>query len=165
MIVFLDKSILLYFYQDKIKCYGGSLGIRDETLFWIFDGSGRSKFGGENVLEDIFHMAAAYGFHICNNYPFVDGNKRTVLIAMYLFLFRNGCKINVSEKVFYALVMDLASGKVGKDELREFLKNSTVEFYWFINIELTPKKIVIFSLRPSKLYEIADYLAENYFLE
>ena len=33
MIVFLDKSILLYFYQDKIKCYGGSLGIRDETLF------------------------------------------------------------------------------------------------------------------------------------
>ncbi len=123
MITFLDKTTLLYFHNDQIKRYGGAFGIRDEGLLESALAQLEATFDGEYIHEDLFHMAAAYGFHLCNNHPFIDGNKRISLIAMYLFLFRNGYKIIAQEKVLYALIMDLASGKVTKDELTDFLRN------------------------------------------
>lgn len=54
--------------------------------------------------------------------PFYDGNKRTALIAMYSFLYVNGYQIKADKKSLFAIMMDLASGKVKKDELAEYLK-------------------------------------------
>jgi len=69
-------------------------------------------------------MAAAYGFHLCQNHPFYDGNKRTALIAMYTFLYVNGYQIVADKKSLFAVMMDLADGKVSKDALRDFLKKN-----------------------------------------
>ncbi|HAC16011.1 MAG TPA: type II toxin-antitoxin system death-on-curing family toxin, partial [Bacteroidetes bacterium] len=87
----------------------------------------QSSFDGNYVHEDIFHMAAAYGFHLCLNHPFFDGNKRTSLIAMYIFLYVNGYQIVADKRSLYAIVMDLANGKVTKDELREYLKHNSIK--------------------------------------
>ncbi len=81
-------------------------------------------FGGEYVHKDLFHMAAAYGFHLCQNQPFYDGNKRSALIAMYTFLYVNGYQIVADKKGLFAVMMDLADGKVSKDALRDFLKKN-----------------------------------------
>ena len=70
-------------------------------------------------------MAAAYGFHICQNHPFFDGNKRTALIAMYTFLFVNGYRIIADKKSLFAIIMDLANGKVSTDELTNKLRNNS----------------------------------------
>lgn len=121
MIRFLDKEIILIFHDDQLKRFGGAKGIRDEHLLESALAQPQASFAGEYVHKDIFHMAAAYGFHLCQNHPFYDGNKRTALTAMYIFLFVNGYKLIAEKKSLYAIMIDLASGKITKDELREFL--------------------------------------------
>jgi death-on-curing protein len=122
MIRFLNKEIVIAFHKDQIEQYGGKVGIRDETLLESALAQPEASFGGEYVHKDLFHMAAAYGYHICQNHPFFDGNKRTSLIAMYTFLYVNGYRIVAERKSLFAIVMDLANGKVTKSELSEYLK-------------------------------------------
>jgi len=122
MIKFLNKEIILNFHQDQLERYGGKAGIWDEKLLESALAQAQASFGGEYVHENLFQMAAAYGFHLCQNHPFYDGNKRTALIAMYSFLYVNGYQIKADKKSLFAIMMDLASGKVKKEELAEYLK-------------------------------------------
>lgn len=127
MIKFLSKDITLKFHQDQLERYGGKSGIRDEKLLDSALAQPQASFGGEYVHKDLFHMASAYGFHLCQNHPFYDGNKRTALIAMYTFLYVNGYQIDADKKGLFAVMMDLAQGKVSKEELKEFLKKTSVK--------------------------------------
>lgn len=122
MIKFLNKEIILNFHQDQLERYGGKSGVRDEELLESALAQPQASFGGEYVHKNLFKMAAAYGFHLCQNHPFYDGNKRTALIAMYSFLYVNGYQIKADKKSLFAIMMDLASGKVKKEELAEYLK-------------------------------------------
>lgn len=122
MIKFLNKEIILTFHKDHLERYKGKPGIRSEELLESAFAQPQASFGGEYVHKDLFHMAAAYGFHLCQNHPFYDGNKRTALIAMYTFLFVNGYQIKADKKSLFAIMMDLASGKVNKEELAGYLK-------------------------------------------
>lgn len=119
---FLKKEIVLAFHKDQLEQYGGKEGVRDESLLESALAQPEASFGGDYVHTDVFHMAAAYGYHLCQNHPFFDGNKRTALIAMYTFLFVNGYRIVADKKSLFAIMMDLANGKVSKGELKEFLK-------------------------------------------
>ena len=125
MIKFLKKDIILTFHQDQLKLYGGKEGIRDEKLLESALAQPEASFEGEYVHKDLFHMAAAYGFHLCQNHPFYDGNKRTALIAMYTFLYVNSYQLVADKKSLFAIMMDLAQGKVSKEELREYLKQNS----------------------------------------
>ncbi|TVR30704.1 MAG: type II toxin-antitoxin system death-on-curing family toxin [Balneolaceae bacterium] len=122
MIKFLKIEMILSFHDDQINQYGGNPGIRDKGLLESALAQPEASFGGEYVHKDIFEMAAAYGFHICKNHPFIDGNKRTALIAMYTFLYVNGWQLKADKKVLYATIMELASGNLTKEELTDFLK-------------------------------------------
>jgi len=125
MIKFLKEDIILSLHQDQLKRYGGKTGLRDKKLFQSAMAQPEASFQGEYAHEDVFHMADAYGFHLCQNHPFYDGNKRTALIAMYTFLYVNGYQIVADKKSLFAIMMDLAQGKVSKDQLRKFLKENT----------------------------------------
>ena len=70
-------------------------------------------------------MTAAYGYHLCNNHPFIDGNKRIALIAMDIFLQRNGFEIVASEKETYKTMIRLSSGELSKTDLTNWLQNNT----------------------------------------
>jgi death on curing protein len=122
MIRFLDKATLLLFHHDQMERYGGESGIRDESLLESALAQPQASFDGDYVHEDIFHMAAAYGYHLCRNHPYYDGNKRTALIAMYMFLYVNGYQIVADKKSLYAIILDLARGKVSKEDVRVYLK-------------------------------------------
>lgn len=124
MIKFLNKQTILAFHQDQVKTYGGQQGVRDEGLLESALAQPQASFGGEYVHEGIYEMAAAYGFHICNNHPYYDGNKRTALVAIYTFLFVNGYRLQANKKSLYAVMIDLANGKVEKKELAEFLEEN-----------------------------------------
>ncbi|WP_234567858.1 type II toxin-antitoxin system death-on-curing family toxin [Rhodohalobacter sp. 614A] len=127
MIKFLNKETLLTFHEDQVRMYGGKQGIRDEGLLESALAQPEASFGGEYVHKTIYEMAAAYGFHICQNHPFFDGNKRTALIAMYTFLFVNGYRLQADKKSLYAIVIDLASGNVEKKELAAYLEEHCLE--------------------------------------
>lgn len=127
MIKFLDKKIVLAFHKDQVEIYGGEQGIRDEGLLESALAQPQASFNGKYVHENIFEMAAAYGFHISKNHPFFDGNKRTALIAVYTFLYVNSYQLKAEKRSLYAVMMDLANGKVEKDELANYLKANCVE--------------------------------------
>lgn len=127
MINFLKLEMILSFHEDQINQYGGNPGIRAQGLLESALAQPEASFGGGYVHKNTFEMAAAYGFHICKNHPFLDGNKRTALVAMYTFLYVNGWQLKADKKVLYATVIELASGNLTKEELSNFLKQNCAE--------------------------------------
>jgi death-on-curing protein len=67
-------------------------------------------------------MAAAYAFHICQNHPFIDGNKRTALASALVFLELNGISISDTQEKLYRSMMSLSSGKKRKEDFAEVLR-------------------------------------------
>ncbi len=80
-------------------------------------------FGGEWLHKDIFEMAAAYAFHICQNHSFFDGNKRTALASSLVSLELNGISVSDSKGILYSAVIKLASSRLDKKEFSELLKS------------------------------------------
>lgn len=84
-----------------------------------------ASFGGDYLHKNIYEMAAAYLFHIANNHPFIDGNKRTGAAAAIVFLLINGIEMNIDEDSLEKLVRSVAEGKTGKLEITRFFKGNT----------------------------------------
>ena len=79
-----------------------------------------SSFDGKYLHKTIPAMAAAYAFHICQNHPFLDGNKRVALAASLVFLDINGYEFNCADDVLYDEIMGVARGEIKKEELIQF---------------------------------------------
>jgi death-on-curing protein len=128
--VFLNKNHILRLHQLSLEDYGGASGIRDEDLLDSAIFQPEATFGGEFLHESIFHMAAAYFFHISQNQPFNDGNKRTGTLAMIAFLKANGYDLNVSDDALYPILIEVAEGRLSKNGFSIFIEqhaNLTVE--------------------------------------
>ncbi|MEX0928663.1 MAG: type II toxin-antitoxin system death-on-curing family toxin [Balneolales bacterium] len=121
---FLTSKLMLYFHQDQIQKYGGSDGLMDQKLLESALAQPQVSFEGKYLCKDEFEMAATYGYHLCLNHPFIDGNKRITLLAMYTFLHMNGWHLSSDPKNLYLHIMALAQHRVKKDELAVFLKNN-----------------------------------------
>ncbi|MCC6468697.1 MAG: type II toxin-antitoxin system death-on-curing family toxin [Alphaproteobacteria bacterium] len=110
-------------HSELIVEHGGSDGIRDDNLL------GSALARPRNLLTHgeptIFALAAAYAFGIARNHPFVDGNKRTALIAIYMFLGRNGYRLTAPEAEAVVVILDLAAGKLGEDELARWIESNS----------------------------------------
>jgi hypothetical protein len=81
---------VLALHDDQLRLFGGSAGVRDRGALESAVATPEATFDDEFLHEDLFQMAAAYAFHIAENQPFVDGNKRTGLNAALVFLDVNG---------------------------------------------------------------------------
>jgi death-on-curing protein len=79
-----------------------------------------SSFDGQYLHKTIPAMAAAYTFHICQNHPFIDGNKRVALASSLVFLDINEHVFNCKDEILYNEIMDVAKGKIKKEELIKF---------------------------------------------
>lgn len=106
------------FLQD----HGGLAGIRDRGLLASAVEMPRLSAFGEYFHKTIYEKAAAYLFHIIQNHPFNDGNKRTGALTAILFLEENGVKIVFSEKDFEEHILAVAKGQKQKDEIAYFLE-------------------------------------------
>ncbi|NLZ53412.1 MAG: type II toxin-antitoxin system death-on-curing family toxin [Thermoanaerobacteraceae bacterium] len=124
-VTFIPKELILYFHNRLIQDYGGIYGIRDEKLLDSALKQPEATYGGKYLHGTLIEMAAAYGYHLCNNHPFIDGNKRISLVAMDVFLQRNGFEIIASEKETYKMMLKLSSGQLSKSGLADWLKNNT----------------------------------------
>ncbi len=83
-----------------------------------------NKFGyGESGIAA---LAAAYGFGIARNHPFIDGNKRTALASMIVFLGLNGFDLDVPQEAATAMVLSLAAGEITEELLAQWLADHTV---------------------------------------
>ncbi len=122
---FLSLVETLEIHQDQIARYGGEPGTRDLNLLRSALGMPSATFDGEFLHVDVFEMAAAYLFHLVQNHPFVDGNKRTGAMAAYVFLALNGYELDVHSDTLVEFVTALASGKKTKSDAAHFLRVHT----------------------------------------
>jgi death-on-curing protein len=109
-------------HVSLIETYGGEAGIRDLGLLHSAIAVPQASFGGERPYDDLFDMAAAYLYHIVQNHPFVDGNKRTGAAAAIIFLAMNGIEIEADEDGLVEMTMAVAQSRVGKREIAAFFR-------------------------------------------
>lgn len=97
-------------HDEQLAEHGGSPGIRDQGLLSssLARPQNQAAYGDPSVFE----LAAAYGFGIVRNHPFVDGNKRTGFLAAYVFLDLNGWDLVAPEDETVAIVLALAAGEI-----------------------------------------------------
>ncbi|HKP51238.1 MAG TPA: type II toxin-antitoxin system death-on-curing family toxin [Chloroflexia bacterium] len=124
---FLDLGAIQEIHENQIKLYGGSMGVRDLGLLESALAMPKATFGGYYLHEDIFEMAAAYLFHLVQNHPFVDGNKRVGLTTALTFLKINGIEVIADEDQAADLVLLVAQGKADKGSIADFLRENTIQ--------------------------------------
>ncbi len=120
---FLDVADILTLHANQVELYGGEPGVCDLGLLESAVAQPRATFDGQFLHADIFEMAAAYLFHIVQNHPFIDGNKRTGLVAALAFLDLNGIEIEAPKGSLYDLTMAVATGQAGKPDIAEFFRS------------------------------------------
>ncbi len=81
-----------------------------------------ASFSGEWLHKDLYEMAAAYAYHLCQNHPFVDGNKRTALACALVFMELNGVSIQDPKGQLKTAMLKIAAGEMGKNEFANFLR-------------------------------------------
>jgi death on curing protein len=87
----------------------------------------KSKFENKFLHPTIFDKASAYLYHICNNHPFIDGNKRTATVSTLVFLEDNGISLKFNEIKFENFIVEIATGKINKKYISSFLKKSQLK--------------------------------------
>jgi death-on-curing protein len=122
---FLTLIEVLELHRRIIEKSGGAFGIRDVGLLESAIAQPRMTFGGEDLYASLLEKAAALGFSIIMNHPFVDGNKRTGHAAMETFLVLNGMEINASVDEQERVVLAISSGELGREAFLEWLQRNT----------------------------------------
>jgi death on curing protein len=117
-----SMPIVLAIHDEQLAIHGGSAGLRDAALLESALGRPRNKWAYENA--ELPELAAAYGYGIARNHPFVDGNKRTALLAIYTFLGVNGVDFIVPEADAAAMILALAAGEVSEESLAQWIRDN-----------------------------------------
>ena len=120
----LSKKLVLAMHAETLQQFGGTTGLRNEGRLE----SALSRPQNRYTFSDpsLFELAAAYCHGIVRNHPFVDGNKRTGLLAARAFLFRNGDVFDPNEAEMVRVVERVASGEVSEEELAQWIEQNTV---------------------------------------
>ena len=120
--LFLTLAEVLDLHKAQIEQYGGSCGVRDIGLLESALAMPQASFGGGFLHATVFEMAAAYAYHVAENQPFVDGNKRAALAAALVFLDMNGISISDPKGALYDAMMGLAARQTTKNKLAELFQ-------------------------------------------
>jgi death on curing protein len=119
---FLTLDEVLSLHADQIARYGGSVSVRDIGLLESALAMPAAAFGGELVHASLEEQAAAYLFYLVKNHPFVDGNKRTGLVAMLVFLGLNNRRLEATDDQLTNLVLGVAAGRLSKADVTVFVR-------------------------------------------
>lgn len=120
--VWLTPEIVIAIHEMQLAEHGGPAGIRDMGMLESALGRPQNKFAyGET---DLAVLAAAYGFGVARNHPFIDGNKRTSLMVIYTFLGINDVDFIVPEAEFATIILDLAAGEVSEESLARWIRDN-----------------------------------------
>lgn len=121
----LDEKIIRVIHEDQLSQHGGSSGIRDENLLLASLARPQNLYTyGEAVT--LFDLAAAYGFGLVKNHPFVDGNKRTAFLAMAIFLEVNGYSLETSETEVVVIMEGLATDLETQETVSRWLRENSL---------------------------------------
>lgn len=118
----LTTAMVVAIHDEQLAIHGGSAGLRDAGMLESVLSRPRNKWAYENA--ELAELAAAYGYGIARNHPFVDGNKRTSLLAIYTFLGANDVEFIVPEAEAAAMILSLAAGEVSEENLARWIRDN-----------------------------------------
>jgi death on curing protein len=118
----LTRQIIVAIHDEQLAIHGGASGLRDEGMLESALDRSRNRWAYERA--GLAELAAAYAFGVARNHPFVDGNKRTSLLALYTFLGVNGIDFNVPEAEAAAMILSLAAGDVDEGGLTRWIRDN-----------------------------------------
>jgi len=118
----LSDEIIIAIHDEQLAIHGGGVGLRDQGMLASALVRPVNKWSYENA--GLPELAAAYAFGLAKNHPFIDGNKRTALLALYTFLYINGVDFIVPEADAAAAILALAAGEVDEDGLTRWIRDN-----------------------------------------
>lgn len=121
----INRIVVEAIHLDQIREHGGLGGLRDENALESALARPRQKWPYQRNA-DLQLLAAAYGFGLCRNHPFRDGNKRVAFLAMVVFLELNGLRVTAGDAEVVATMVALADGNVSEEELASWLRDRTI---------------------------------------
>lgn len=124
---FLSIRHVLLIHKDQITRYGGSDGIRDKGLLESAIAQPCAYAFGQYLHEHFFLMVAAYMFHLAQNHPFVDGNKRVAFVSAIVFMQINGYKFIGDPDESEKFVLRVSQGKMTKEQIAEHFQKNSVQ--------------------------------------
>lgn len=110
----LDEVVALH--RLAINQSGGSPGVRDRGLLESAVAQPCMAFGGQDLYPGLAEKAAALGYSLVKNHPFVDGNKRVGHAALETFLVLNGHELAADVDEQERVILGVAAGTIGRDE-------------------------------------------------
>ena len=118
--VWIDEAVVHAVHEEQLAEHGGSAGLRDQGLL-------ESALARPQHLEsygdpDIAACAAAYGYGLSRNHPFVDGNKRTAFVAVELFLFLNGHVLEAPDVDCVLTMLRVAEGSISEEDFAAWIR-------------------------------------------
>jgi len=120
--VYITLNEALEIYIRIMTQSGGMAGVLNLGALESALAQPRLTFGGEELYPTIIEKAAALGFSLVKNHPFVDGNKRTGHAVMDMFLTLNGYMIAATTEEQVKIMVQVASGEVGRQEFADWLR-------------------------------------------
>lgn len=121
----IEESVVWAVHEAQLAEHGGSAGVRDPGL--LASALARPlNLAAYDIEADAAALAAAYGFGIARNHPFIDGNKRTAFVCTELFLALNGYQLQAEDANCVSTMLALAAGEISEAEFAAWLRtNST----------------------------------------
>ena len=124
MITWIEKRFVIAIHERQIAEHGGDSGVRDETLLESALARPQQLYAYGDPALDLADLAASLAFGIARNHPFVDGNKRTALLALVTFLGLNGIDFVASEAEAVVIIRDLAAALVSEENLARWIRDN-----------------------------------------
>jgi death-on-curing protein len=118
--VWLDPKVLAAVHEEQLAEHGGASGVRDAGLFE--SALARPQHLAAYGSPDAADLAAAYGFGLARNHPFIDGNKRTAFVAVELFLALNGQRLVADDAACVLTMLALAAGDLPETDFAAWIR-------------------------------------------
>jgi len=125
-VIYLTVEEVLELHADLLDRTGGTPGLRDSNALDSAIAQPRMSFDGVDLYPTLAEKASAIGFSLVKNHAFIDGNKRIGHLVMETFLVLNGCQLAASVDDQEATILQLAAGKIGREEFTEWLTSHVV---------------------------------------
>lgn len=122
----LEELMVKTMQADQVTQHGGLSGIRDENLLSASLARPRNLFAYGELIPTIFELAAAYGYGLAKNHPFLDGNKRVAFVAMATFIELNGYSLDVPETEVVVTMERLAADEETQESIAVWLQENSI---------------------------------------
>ena len=121
--IWLDAKVLRAVHDEHLAEHGGAAGVRDLGLFE--SALARPRQLASCGDPDLADLAAAYGYGLAKNHPFIAGNRRTAFLAVELFIDRNGPALTADDADCVLVMLAVAAGTLSEAEFADWIRQHT----------------------------------------